>query len=99
MGRIGLGELVVIALIAVLLFGAGRLSDIGRGIGEGIRNLKKGLRDDDSPPAPSPGPAPMPAVAPAPVAAAVAAAPAPAPIAEAKPPVPPAPASGGEPRS
>ena len=56
MGRIGLGELVVIALIAVLLFGAGRLSDIGKGLGEGIRNLKKGLRDEDpqDPPAPTP---------------------------------------------
>ena len=49
MGRIGGGELLLIALIALLLFGAGRLSDIGRGLGEGIRNFKKGLRelDDD----------------------------------------------------
>jgi sec-independent protein translocase protein TatA len=54
MGRIGFGELVVIALIAVLLFGAGRLSDIGKGIGEGIRNLKKGLREDADPESPKP---------------------------------------------
>jgi sec-independent protein translocase protein TatA len=49
MGRIGLGELIVIAIIAVLVLGAGRLSDIGKGLGEGIRNLKKGLRDDSDP--------------------------------------------------
>jgi len=46
MGRIGGGELLLIALIAVLLFGASRLADIGRGLGEGIKNFKKGLRDE-----------------------------------------------------
>ena len=52
MGRIGGGELLLIALIALLLFGASRLSDIGRGLGEGIKNFKKGLKDEDGPPAP-----------------------------------------------
>ena len=47
MGRIGGGELLLIALIALLLFGANRLSDIGKGLGEGIRNFKKGLREED----------------------------------------------------
>lgn len=50
MGRIGGGELLLIALIALLLFGASRLSDIGKGLGEGIRNFKKGLRDEDESP-------------------------------------------------
>ncbi len=52
MGRIGPGEIALIAFIALLLFGAGRLSDIGKGLGEGIRNFKKGMRDignDDEP--------------------------------------------------
>jgi sec-independent protein translocase protein TatA len=47
MGRIGGGELLIIALIALLLFGAGRLSDIGKGLGEGIKNFKKGLKEDE----------------------------------------------------
>lgn len=47
MGRIGATELLIIALIALLLFGASRLADIGKGLGEGIKNFKKGLRDDD----------------------------------------------------
>jgi sec-independent protein translocase protein TatA len=47
MGRIGLGELIVVAIIAVLLFGAGRLSEIGKGLGDGIRNFKKGLHDEE----------------------------------------------------
>ena len=49
MGRIGIGELVVIAIIVILLFGANRVADIGRGLGDGIRNLKRGLRDDADP--------------------------------------------------
>ena len=49
MGRIGGGELLLIALIALLLFGASRLFDIGKGLGEGIKNFKKGLKDEDGP--------------------------------------------------
>ena len=47
MGSIGPGELLIIALIALLLFGAGRISDIGKGLGQGIKNFKQGLKDDD----------------------------------------------------
>ena len=39
-------QLLIIALIVLLLFGATRLSEIGKGLGEGIRNFKKGLQDD-----------------------------------------------------
>ncbi|HEX7603616.1 MAG TPA: twin-arginine translocase TatA/TatE family subunit [Polyangiaceae bacterium] len=45
MGNIGPGELLIIALIALLLFGAGRIADIGKGLGQGIANFKKGLKD------------------------------------------------------
>ena len=44
MGRIGWMELIVILAIVVLLFGARKLPDIGKGIGEGIRNFKDALR-------------------------------------------------------
>ena len=50
MGNIGPGELLVIALIALLLFGAGRIADIGKGLGQGIRNFKQGLREGDADP-------------------------------------------------
>ncbi|HEX2253638.1 MAG TPA: twin-arginine translocase TatA/TatE family subunit [Thermoanaerobaculia bacterium] len=46
-GTFGVPELMVIFLILVLLFGATKLPQIGRGIGEGIRNFKSGLKSDD----------------------------------------------------
>jgi sec-independent protein translocase protein TatA len=39
-------QIVIIAVVILLLFGAGRLGDIGKGLGEGIRNFKKGITDD-----------------------------------------------------
>jgi sec-independent protein translocase protein TatA len=39
-------QILIIALIVLLLFGATRLSEIGKGLGEGIRNFKKGIQDD-----------------------------------------------------
>jgi sec-independent protein translocase protein TatA len=47
MPRIGLSELLVILLILVVLFGATKIPQLGRGLGEGIRNFKKGLRSGD----------------------------------------------------
>jgi sec-independent protein translocase protein TatA len=49
MGRLGPLEIILILGVALLVFGAGRISDIGKGLGEGIRNFKKGIRDDDEP--------------------------------------------------
>lgn len=47
---IGLGvpELLVIFAIIVVIFGASKLPQLGRGLGEGISNFKKGLRDNDA---------------------------------------------------
>jgi sec-independent protein translocase protein TatA len=50
MGSIGPGELLIIALIALLLFGAGRIADIGKGLGQGIKNFKEGLKEGDDEP-------------------------------------------------
>jgi len=46
LGSFGVPELLVIFFILVLLFGARKLPQIGRGIGEGIRNFKSGLKSD-----------------------------------------------------
>jgi sec-independent protein translocase protein TatA len=43
LGMPNLTELLVILLIVFLLFGASKLPEVGRGLGEGIRNFKKAL--------------------------------------------------------
>lgn len=47
MGRIGLPELLIILAIIILIFGANRLPEIGRGIGKGIRNFKEATKEDE----------------------------------------------------
>ncbi len=48
-GRMGMPELIIILLIIILIFGANRLPEIGRGIGKGIKNFKEaGHKDDKS---------------------------------------------------
>ena len=49
MGNIGPAQLLIIALILLLIFGAGRIAEIGKGLGSGLKNFKKGLTDDDEP--------------------------------------------------
>ena len=46
----GLGplELVVILVIVIIVFGVGKLPEIGTGIGEGIRNFQKSYREAKS---------------------------------------------------
>ena len=46
MGRIGIPELLIILAIIILIFGANRLPEIGRGIGKGIRNFKEATKED-----------------------------------------------------
>lgn len=43
MGRIGLPELLVILIIAVLVFGGSRIAGIGKSLGRGIRDFKDEL--------------------------------------------------------
>ena len=43
----GFQELLVILLIVIVIFGASTLPQLGKGLGEGIRNFKKGLKADD----------------------------------------------------
>jgi sec-independent protein translocase protein TatA len=45
MGNLGFGEIMLIAGVAVLLFGAGKLADVGKGLGQGIKNFKQGLKE------------------------------------------------------
>ena len=42
---IGPMELVLVLLIVLVVFGASRLPELGKGLGEGIRNFRKGVKD------------------------------------------------------
>jgi sec-independent protein translocase protein TatA len=47
---LGFQELVILLIIVVIIFGAGKLPDLGKGLGQGIKNFKKavgGQEDDD----------------------------------------------------
>lgn len=54
MGNLGFNELFIILLIVIVLFGASRLPQLGRGLGEGIRNFKRGIKSADDDPAVKP---------------------------------------------
>ena len=43
--RLGLPEILVILAIVVLIFGANRLPELGRGIGKGIKNFKDATKE------------------------------------------------------
>ncbi len=44
---IGMPELIVILVIVLIIFGAGKLPEIGAGIGKGIKNFKKAMHESD----------------------------------------------------
>jgi sec-independent protein translocase protein TatA len=43
-GSLGLPELLLIFLIVVVIFGAGKLPQLGKGLGDGIRNFRESMR-------------------------------------------------------
>ena len=45
MGRIGIPELLVILFIVILIFGASRLPELGKGLGKGIKNFKEATKE------------------------------------------------------
>ena len=47
MPSLGVPELAIIFLIIIVLFGASKIPQIGKGLGEGIRNFKKGIKDGE----------------------------------------------------
>ena len=44
---LGMPELIIILVIIVIIFGAGKLPEIGSGIGKGIKNFKNATKDED----------------------------------------------------
>jgi len=50
-GSLGVPELLIILLIVVIIFGASKLPQLGKGLGQGIRNFKDSVKSDEPPPA------------------------------------------------
>lgn len=46
---IGMPELIIILVIILIIFGAGKLPEIGSGVGKAIRNFKGATKEDDAP--------------------------------------------------
>ena len=49
-GPLGVPELLIIAFIVVLVFGVGRLPEVGGALGKGIREFRKSTKDDEDAP-------------------------------------------------
>jgi len=45
---LGFPELIFLFLIILVIFGGSRLPALGKGLGDGIRNFRRGLKGDDS---------------------------------------------------
>jgi sec-independent protein translocase protein TatA len=49
LGKLGLPEILLILAVALLIFGPSKLADLGKGLGEGIKNFKSAVKDGEEP--------------------------------------------------
>ena len=54
MGQLGLPELIIIGVIALLIFGPKKLPDLGAGLGKAIRDFKTAISEPEAPAKPEP---------------------------------------------
>ena len=49
MGRFGIWELVIIVILVAVIFGGRRLPELGKGLGQGLANFRRAMRDTGQP--------------------------------------------------
>ena len=49
-GQFGATEILLVLLVAILLFGGKKIPELMKGLGQGIRNFKEGVKGDDEDP-------------------------------------------------
>lgn len=49
-GKLGLPEILILLAIALLIWGPGRLAELGKSMGEGIRNFKTAVKEGEKEP-------------------------------------------------
>jgi sec-independent protein translocase protein TatA len=59
---IGVPELLLILVVVVMIFGVGKIPEVGGAIGKSIKEFRKAAAEDSQPPATSPPPAQLPPV-------------------------------------
>ncbi len=47
-GNLGAGEIILILLVILILFGAKKIPELAKGLGKGMSEFKKGLKDVES---------------------------------------------------
>ena len=53
-GKIGWMELLIILVIALIFFGPSKLGDLGKGLGDAIKNFKGAMKEGETPSTPAP---------------------------------------------
>ncbi len=59
MGGLSIWHWLIVALVILVLFGRGKISEMMGDFGKGIRSFKKGLAEEDAPPPPARTPPPQ----------------------------------------
>jgi sec-independent protein translocase protein TatA len=50
LGKLGMPELLILLVLALLIFGPRKIGELGKGLGDGIRGFKSAMKEDEAAP-------------------------------------------------